>query len=158
MQHLFKHITMQKKYLIILTACFFLVLSTVKVKAQDIVLTVIGNNKGVPTEMKMGQLVSVLKGEKQRWSDGTKVVIALMKTNTPVGLVTLKKVYNMTENELNKYWLALIFQGKGEAPTFFNSVTELENFVSQTPGAIGISNNVSSNSTRSITVEGKKVI
>jgi F0F1-type ATP synthase alpha subunit len=157
MLNIFKHITMQKKYRAIWLLCFVLFIGTMNVNAQDM-LTVIGNSKGVPTQMKMGQLVSVLRGERQRWSDGTKVVIALMKTNTPVGMVTLKKVYNMTENEFNKKWLALVFQGKADAPTFFNSVTELENFVSQTPGAIGILSNVSNNSTRSITVEGKRGI
>ena len=146
-----------KKYRGIVMLCFVLFLSTGNIKAQD-ELTVIGNSKGVPAQMKMNQLVSVLRGERQRWSDGTKVVIALMKTNTAVGMTTLKKVYNMTENEFNKKWLALVFQGKADAPTFFNSVTELENFVSQTPGAIGVLNNVSNNATRSITVEGKKGI
>ncbi|HEY9363405.1 MAG TPA: hypothetical protein VIQ00_09105 [Chitinophagaceae bacterium] len=148
---------LHKKFGNIGLLCFVFFICTSNVNAQDM-LTVIGNNKGVPAQMRMNQLVSVLRGERQRWSDGTKVVIALMKTNTPVGMVTLRKVYNMTENEFNKKWLALVFQGKADAPTFFNSVTELENFVSQTPGAIGILNSVSNNSTRSITVEGKKGI
>ena len=148
---------LHKKFGNIGLLCFVFFICTSNVNAQDM-LTVIGNNKGVPAQMRMNQLVSVLRGERQRWSDGTKVVIALMKTNTPVGMVTLRKVYNMTENEFNKKWLALVFQGKADAPTFFNSVTELENFVSQTPGAIGILNSISNNSTRSITVEGKKGI
>ena len=77
--------------------------------AQDTSLIVIRNSKGVPAEMKMVQLKSVLKGEKQRWGDGTKVVIALMKPNTPVGGNTCKKVYNMSANEVSKYWLGLVF-------------------------------------------------
>ena len=108
------------------------------VYAQDTELTIIGNAKSVPSEMNMKQLKSVLKGEKQRWSDGTKVVIALMKTNTDVGTNTCEKLYNMTGNELNKYFLALVFQGKVKAPTFFNSVNDLESYVAQTPGAIGV--------------------
>ena len=56
--------------------------TTSYVYSQDIPLTVIGNSESVPNEMDMDQLVSVLKGEKLRWDDGTAIKIALMKTNT----------------------------------------------------------------------------
>jgi len=124
---------------------------------QDSGLTVIGNSKGVPSELKLSQLKSILMGERLRWQDGTKVIIALMKTNTPLGSNTCKTVYNMTADELNKYWLALVFQGKAEAPVFFNLPGELEIFVSQTPGAIGVLGQVSG-ITKTIIVEGKKSI
>lgn len=119
---------------------------------------VIGNSKGSPSELKMMQLQSILKGEKQRWGDGTKVIIALMKTNTPVGSVTSKKVFNMSGDQLNKYWLALVFQGKADAPTFFNSMNELEAFVVQTPGAIGIIGQSPTIVQKTILVDGKKFL
>jgi hypothetical protein len=119
-------------------------------------LTVISNAVGAPPELKMMQLQSILKGEKQRWKDGTKVVIALMKTNTPVGSVTSKRIYNMSGDQLNKYWLRLVFQGTADAPTFFNSMDELEAFVAQTPGAIGVTGQPPANASRIITVDGKK--
>lgn len=125
--------------------------------AQDSGLIVIGNAKSVPSELKMSQLRSILRGERMRWQDDTKVIIALMKTNTPVGTITCKTVYNMTGNELNKYWLALVFQGKAEAPVFFNSAGELEVFVSQTPGAIGVLGQTSG-LTKIIIIDGKKTI
>ena len=126
--------------------------------AQDTELTIIGNSKSVPSEMNMNQLKSILKGEKQRWSDGTKVVIALMKTNTNVGTNTCQKLYNMTGNELNKYFLALVFQGKVKAPTFFNSVNDLETYVAQTPGAIGVLDIANDKLLKTIIVDGKKRI
>lgn len=125
------------------------------VYAQDTELTIIGNSKSVPSEMNMQQLKSVLKGEKQRWSDGTKVVIALMKTNTDVGTNTCEKLYNMTGHELNKYFLALVFQGKVKAPTFFNSVNDLESYVAQTPGAIGVLDKANDKLLKTIIVDGK---
>jgi len=106
--------------------------------AQDLNLVVIANGKGVPAEMNMAQLKSTMRGEKLRWPDGTKVIIALLKSSTPIGVNTSKKIYNMSANELNKYWLALVFQGKADAPSFFNSETELEEFISQNNGAIGV--------------------
>lgn len=126
--------------------------------AQDLELTVIGNPQSVPSEMNMNQLQSVLKGEKFRWDDGSPVRIALMKTNTPIGTSTCKKIYNMTGNELNKYFLALVFQGKVKAPNFFNSVSELESYVAQTPGAIGVLQNSEDDQIIIILVDGKKQI
>ncbi|HRG57789.1 MAG TPA: hypothetical protein PK323_02470 [Bacteroidia bacterium] len=129
--------------------------TNISVLAQD-KLGVIGNAKGVPTAMSEKELKTVMKGEKQRWGDGTKIVIALMKTNTPIGQNTSKRIYNMTGDELNRFWLALVFQGKTSAPTFFNSMNELESFVAQTPGAIGIVQHTSSNEGKLIAVDGKK--
>ncbi|MBC6992361.1 hypothetical protein [Hymenobacter sp. BT491] len=125
--------------------------------SQDMNLVVIANGKGVPSEMKMEQLKSVLKGEKLRWPDGSKVVIALLKSNTPIGVSTSKKIYNMSANELNKYWLALVFQGKADAPNFFNSEAELEEFVSQTTGAIGVVSQPPAGG-KTVVVDGKRVL
>lgn len=125
--------------------------------AQDPNLVVISNGKGAPAEMKMAQFKSALRGEKQRWPDGTKVVIALMKTSTPIGNATCKKIYNMSGNELNKYWLALVFQGKADAPNFFNSESELEAFVAQTQGSIGIVSQTI-NTNKPVLIDGKKAL
>jgi hypothetical protein len=130
-----------------------------KTIAQENSLTIISNIKGAPSEMKMNQLRSVLKGEKEWWNDGTKIVIALMKSNTPVGNITSRKVYNMSSDELNKFWLALVFQGKARPPSFFNSLNELQQFIAQTPGAIGvISGQISVREVKTVIVEGKKTI
>ena len=126
-------------------------------RAQDQALVVIGNGKGVPSEMKLAQLKATMKGERLRWPDGSKVVIALLKTTTTIGQSTSKKIYNMSANELNKYWLALVFQGKADAPNFFNSEGELAEFVAQTTGAIGVVNQ-SVASSKTITIDGKKFL
>ena len=121
-------------------------------------LTIIGSLESVPAELEMSQLQAVLKGEQMRWQDGTKVKIALMKTNTPIGTATSEKIYNMTGNELNKYFLALVFQGKVKAPAFFNSESELEAYIAQTPGAIGVIQNTGNDQVKIVVVDGKKQI
>ena len=126
-------------------------------KAQE-ELTIIGNLTSVPADMDLTQLQSVLRGEQMRWDDGTKVKIALMKTNTPIGTLTSEKIYNMTGNELNKYFLALVFQGKVKAPAFFNSESELEAYISQTPGAIGVLQNTGNDQVKIVLIDGKKQI
>jgi hypothetical protein len=127
--------------------------------AQHMALTVIGNPKGAPTELKEPELKAVLKGERQRWHSGYKIVIALMKTNTDLGKYTSEKMYDMSADELKKYWLALVFQGKAEAPVFFNSVNELEAFVADNPGAIGIVDQESpSSGTQVVLIDGRKAL
>ena len=124
--------------------------------AQDMQLTVIGNVTGAPSQMRSSELVSVLKGEKQRWSDGTKVTIYIMKTTTPIGQSTCKRIYNWSGDKVKRYWLELSFSGKADAPTFCNSVEELESYVAQNPGAIGIvDRSSSSNGVKMILIDGR---
>lgn len=134
-----------------LIGCLLLALTT---KAQT--LTAIGNVSGAPAEMKQSELKSVMMGEMQRWKNGKRIVIALMKTNTPVGKTTSAKIYDMSGDELNKYWLSLVFQGKAQAPVFFTSVADLQNFVAQNPGAIGIIDKPTAIAdVRALTIDGK---
>jgi len=149
---------MKRIIYIFILSLFIGLLLPLSVHAQDEQLVIIGNAASVPSEIDMNQLKSVLKGEKLRWNDGSKVSIALMKTSTPIGTYTCNKLYNMTGNELNKYFLALVFQGKVKAPTFFNSANELETFVAQTPGAIGVLQQVNDKLLKIILVDGKKQI
>lgn len=141
----------------IFTTLVLIVCCQLPVKAQNTDLVVIANGKGVPSQMNMSQLKAIMRGEKLRWPDGSKVIIALMKSSTPIGVNTSRKIYNMSANELNKYWLALVFQGKADAPNFFNSEAELEEFISQTNGAIGVVNQVAAGS-KTIVVDGKKTL
>lgn len=140
-----------------ITLVCLLFFSQLKVTAQVSLLTVITNSKGSPATMKFSELKSIFMGEQQRWKSGTKITIALMKANTPAGKNTSQKIYGMSSDELNKFWLALVFQGKAQAPNFFNSAADLENFVAQNPGAIGILDQASANDDiRTVMVEGKK--
>ena len=135
---------------------FFLFFSAA-VMSQETTLVALGNQAGVPSMMKLSELKSVLMGEKQRWENGNRVIIALMKTSTPIGKATSSKIYDMSGNELNKFWLALVFQGKAQAPNFFNSPNDLENFVAQNPGAIGILDKpISDPEIKSIIIDGQK--
>jgi hypothetical protein len=127
-----------RRYFSVFLSLFLLFSLGYSAKAQEATLTVISNTTGAPSEMKMSELKSVLKGERQRWSDGTKVHIALMKTTTPVGQTTCQKIYNMSGDKVKRFWLELSFAGNADAPTFCTTTEELVTFVSQNPGAIGV--------------------
>ena len=134
--------------------CMAFLFLSVTARSQTEMLTVISNDKGAPAELK-----SILKGERQRWRNGNKITIALMKTSTPAGAYTCQKIYNMSSDELKKFWLALVFEGKADAPAFFNTTAELENFVAENPGAIGIIDQQPvSADTHIILVDGRKTL
>lgn len=126
-------------------------------RAQEKSLVAIANQTGAPASMKLSELKAVLTGEKDRWKSGNRIHVALMKTNTPLGKQIAESVFDMSPDELNRHWLSLVFQGKAQAPAFFSSVAELENYVSQNPGAIGISGRQpAQEETRVIQIDGQK--
>jgi ABC-type phosphate transport system substrate-binding protein len=106
--------------------------------ADEPSIMVIANEKGAMNTLTMKELKSIFQGEKQRWPDGTKISIAFMKSSTSVGKATSNKVLNISGDQLNKLWLALVFQGKAKAPFFYGTASEVENYVSQNAGAIGV--------------------
>ena len=144
-----------------LSLSVFLILflgSTPTASAQQVDLVVIGNPDTVPKEMNSQQLRSVLKGERLRWDNNVSVKIALMKTNTDIGSATSERIFNMSSNELNKYFLAMVFQGKVKAPMFFTSETELESYVARTPGAIGVLSSTTNQSLPIVMVDQNEIL
>ncbi|MBL0132147.1 MAG: hypothetical protein IPP43_14480 [Chitinophagaceae bacterium] len=134
-----------------------LMLSGMIVQGQNTNLAVIANPGGAPAGLKQAELNSIFMGETPKWSNGSKIVLALMKTNTTAGKLTCDKVYHMSGDELTKFWLSQMIDGKVAAPTFFNTVADLQTFVSEKPGAIGIIDLTAPIAgVRVITVEGKK--
>ncbi|NQY08297.1 MAG: hypothetical protein HRT71_02110 [Flavobacteriales bacterium] len=119
-------------------------------------LSVIVNSETAPETLDMKGLRSLLKGEKQRWGDGTKITLALMKTNTDIGSDMTKRVFLMTEKELNKYFLAKVFQGKMSSPEFFDNEEDLRSYVKSTRGAISVIESLNSDGFKTITIDGKK--
>jgi len=135
-------------------------LCCLSVKAQqDTSLIVIGNTTGVPADIKMNELKAVFRGEKQRWKDGTKVVIAMIKTTTPLGNTISEKIYSMNGDEVRGFWAGISFAGKFDPPNVFNTEAEVEVFVSQNPGAIAILNKtILTSDVKTILVSGKKTL
>lgn len=122
------------------------------------ILIIIGNPDGTPNEIAFGDLVKIMKGYKPRWDNGTKAKLALMKPKTPVGAITAKRIYGMSVNELSKYWVAMVFQGKSSPPEFFNDEEDLIKYVNKTEGAIGIISSAATAKSKIILVDGKDSI
>ena len=124
--------------------------------AQESKLTAIVNEVGAPNEMTLRELKSILKGERQRWKGGSKVTVVLMKSNTTIGMLTSVKIFDMTANQVSKFFLSMVFQGKIEAPVFLNTEAEILDYVKRTKGAIGIIGPQASSVSKLLLVEGEK--
>ncbi|MEO7960135.1 MAG: hypothetical protein ABIR19_01230 [Ginsengibacter sp.] len=79
-----------------------------------------------------------------------------MKTTTPIGKSTAEVIYNMSGDALLKFCLGLSYQGNVHAPKFFNTTSELEDYVAQNPGAIGVIDQpLANNDIKIISIDGK---
>jgi hypothetical protein len=128
-----------------------------RAKAQEKTLVSIAHQNGSPISLTFKELKAIMLGEKDRWKSGSRIHVALMKTNTALGKQIAETVFDMNPDELNRHWLGLVFQGKAQAPSFFSTVADLEAYVSQNPGAIGISGrNPVSEDIKVIQIDGQK--
>ena len=124
--------------------------------AQDISLSIIANTEGVPDSLTSKEMKKIFLGQKQRWKNNKVIKIAMLKPDTKVGSIVSDKIYGLTPNELKKYWLALAFQGRAKTPKFFDSAEELKNYVSITPGSVGIIEYTSRENLKFVLVDNKK--
>lgn len=137
--------------------CMVMLYSSTSEAQDNNNLVAIGNQSGVPADIKLNELKAVFRGERQRWSDGTKVVIAMIKTTTPLGNAISEKIYSMNGDEVRGFWAGISFAGKFDPPNVFNTEAEVETFVSQNPGAIAILDRVTPTpDTKTVLVSGKK--
>ena len=119
-----------------------------------------------PAVLSSPEKMAELSREYNRKREIADLAEGMEKTHTSV--VSLKETLvketdpelrQMTEDELKKYWLALVFQGKAEAPAFFNTVSELQSFVSENPGAIGIIDQTPpASGIQVVSIDGKKTL
>lgn len=129
-------------------------LSAGPLAAQE--LSVVAHPEHAPAELTGKVMKAIFMGEKQRWDDGTKIVVALMKPSTAIGKRIADVVYKMSPDELNRYWVGLVFQGKGSAPKYFDDETALIEYLGKTPGAVGLVNSGTAvGSAKRIPVDGK---
>ena len=84
------------------------------------------------------QVKSIFQGERSFWSNGSSVILVLPANNLPVANQIAKGVYGTNVAGMQKFWLALVFQGRGKPPILISSEEEIIRFVSQNPGAVAL--------------------
>lgn len=100
-------------------------------------ITVIGNNTG-ENSMSQKALIEVFRGQKNYWKSNESVLLILPSDKHQGAKIASATLYNMSISEMQKFWLALVFQGRSNPPVFELTNEDILQIVLATPGAIGV--------------------
>jgi ABC-type phosphate transport system substrate-binding protein len=98
-------------------------------------------NKPDEVSLNKRQLTNIFRGQKAFWDNENPITIVLPSDKHEHAEEIAKLVYNQSHLSVRKYWFSLVFQGRSNAPKFFDTDTEIIDYVRQTPGAIAIVKN-----------------
>jgi ABC-type phosphate transport system substrate-binding protein len=112
-------------------------LSALPAAARDLALVA---NKSTPAgSMSVAELVKVCKAETNRWPDGKPVTFIMRAPSTPEMNVVLQKVYGLSESAVSEL-IVNANHGHANHPAILvvNSDEDLVNKVASIPGAVGV--------------------
>lgn len=124
--------------------------------ARDIAL--VSNKSNAVGALTVADLVRLCKAQTSHWPDGKPVTFVMRSPSAPEMKIILEKVYGMSENELNSL-IVTSNRGRPAHPAILvaTSDDELLNKVASTPGAIGVVDVYSINSSVAVVKIGGKL-
>ena len=127
----------------------FVLLSVSLAAARDIAL--ISNKANAVGTIAVPDLVKLCKAQTTRWPDGKPITFVMRSPSAPEMKMVVEKVYGMSESELNSL-IVTSNRGRPAHPAILvvDSDEELVNKVASTPGAVGVVDVYSINSSVAI--------
>lgn len=124
--------------------------------AHDIAL--VTNKSNAVGTLTVTELVKLCKAQTTHWPNGRPVTFVMRSPSAPEMKIILEKVYGMSENELNSL-IVTSNHGRPAHPAILvaTSDDELLNKVASTPGAIGVVDVYSINSSVAVVKIGGKL-
>jgi ABC-type phosphate transport system substrate-binding protein len=124
--------------------------------ARDIAL--VTNKSNAVGTLTVTELVKLCKAQTTHWPNGRPVTFVMRSPSAPEMKIILEKVYGMSENELNSL-IVTSNHGRPAHPAILvaTSDDELLNKVASTPGAIGVVDVYSINSSVAVVKIGGKL-
>jgi hypothetical protein len=121
----------------ILTACLLLGASVSLAAARD--LAVVSNKSNGVSAISLPELVKVCKGQTNKWPDGKSVTFIMRAPSTPEMKPVLEKIYDGPESVVKEI-IATANHGRIGHPAIMivDSDEDLVNKVASIPGAIGV--------------------
>ncbi len=102
-------------------------------------LAVIVNKTNAVQKLSSRDLRSIFLGEKDNWSDGTKIFAVSLPVERPETRAVLRKICGMSESDFTRFFLMMNFQGKSVSPPrMVRTSSAVRAFVASTPGAVGV--------------------
>lgn len=89
------------------------------------------------TEISRNGLSAIFKMRLRKWNDGNPVTVFVLKDEDPLHIKFSKQVLNVFPHQLRRAWNKAVFSGSGQAPRQLESIKEMIEKISNTPGAIG---------------------
>jgi len=106
-------------------------------KPRVVTLAVIVHPKNPVTELSLAELRAILKLERQFWPNGKRAVLYLRPSESDEHRVLLERVYRMSNERLQKYWVAKLFAGEIPAkPSYVPTAEAAGSRVRESEGAI----------------------
>lgn len=122
--------------------------------ARDLAIVV---NPGNPVdELSRSELIKIFRVERRFWAS-EKIILLTREQDSWEKELVLEKIYNMSADDLNKFWLTKIFTGEiPAAPAVVGTEFMLKRLVQRLPGAIAYidSESVDSN-VKVLRIDGK---
>ena len=121
----------------ILRISFFLLVSASLASARDLAL--VSNKSNAVAGITVPDLIKVCKAQNNRWPDGKPITFIMRSPSAPEMKLVLQKVYDMPESEVNGL-IVTSNHGRPNHPAILvvASDEELVNKVANLPGAIGV--------------------
>ncbi len=128
--------------LFVITLLIFIFSSNSSVLSEvDKGYAVIVNSKVQSDGVSFEELRKILTGEKQFWSGGQRITIILPPLDSPEGKTVLKEVYDKSEAQYRRYWIAKVFRAEiPTAPNVVKSTKTALKIVKSVEGSISIIN------------------
>jgi hypothetical protein len=106
-------------------------------RMQPTDLVVLANNTGL-AELDSAGLRSVFRGERSQWPSERRVTVVLPSSRVEFAGTIARILFKSSPSGMQRFWLALVFQGRAAPPIFVDSVEEMVSYVRRTPGAIAL--------------------
>lgn len=100
-------------------------------------LIVLANGTGI-AELDSTELRAVFRGERVQWPSDRRVTVILPSSRSDVAGAISRTMFRSSPGGMQRFWLALVFQGRAAPPVFVDSVEEMVSLVRRTPGAIAL--------------------
>jgi ABC-type phosphate transport system substrate-binding protein len=134
----------------------FVLLAASLASARDIAL--VSNKSNALGAITIPDLVKVCKAQTNRWPDGKPVTFVMRSPSAPEMKTVLEKIYGMSESELSSL-IVTSNHGRQNHPAILiaTSDEDLVNKVASTPGAVGVVDVYSINSSVAVVKVGGKL-
>jgi ABC-type phosphate transport system substrate-binding protein len=100
-------------------------------------LVLVGNKTGL-SSVSRKQLNGIFRGSQSIWKTNEQVTVVMPSSKAEYAEQFAGAVLQMSHAAVQKYWLALVFQGRANPPIFLNSSLEIVDYIKKNPGSIGV--------------------